>query len=124
MKAGPTKEARMRHFFAPGVYGREITLDAGDTLTSLIHLQADLNILSKGRISFTTDEGVRTVEAPYTFVSPPGAKRAGHCHTDVVWTTIHANPDDERDLEKLEARYVAPTYEAYLAHMALIEEKK
>lgn len=124
LKAGPTKEPKLRHLFAPGVYGREITLDAGDTLTSKIHLYADLNIVSKGRISFTTDEGVKTVDAPYAFVSPAGAKRAGHAHTEVVWTTIHPNPTEERDLEKLEALFIAPTQAAFLAHQALLEEKK
>lgn len=123
LQAGPIKQPKLRHFFAPGIYGREITLDAGDVLTSKVHKQSDLNILSKGRIAFTTDIEVLEVEAPYTFISPPGAKRAGFALTEVVWTTITPNPTNETDLAKLESLFVVDTMQEYLEYRAQLEDK-
>jgi hypothetical protein len=49
------------------------------------------------------------VQAPFTLVAQPGAKRVILAHTDVVWTTIHGT--DETDLEKIENEFIAKTYE-------------
>jgi hypothetical protein len=35
---------------------------------------------------------------------------------------VHANPDDERDLEKLKARFTAPTFEALGADLKVLED--
>lgn len=94
------------HHFADGLYAREITIPAGMLLTGKVHRTEHLNIVSKGRITVWTEDGMRTVEAPCTLVSRPGTKRVGLAHTDTVWTTIHANAGDERDLDKLEERLI------------------
>jgi hypothetical protein len=52
------------------------------------------------------------VQAPMTFISQPGAKRVVLIHEDLVWTTVHANPTDTRDLALIEAAVIAPDYEA------------
>ena len=98
------------HYFAPGVYAREITIKAGTILTGKIHLTEHLNIISKGRILIVTEEGNREVEAPCTIISKPGTKRAGYAITDTVWTTTHAT--EETDIEKLEKELVVEDYES------------
>lgn len=89
------------HHFANGVYAREITIPAGTLLTGKVHKTEHLNIVSKGQITVWTEDGMKTVEAPYTIVSRPGTKRVGLAHTDTVWTTIHGT--HEKDLDRLEA---------------------
>lgn len=92
------------HHFANGVYAREITIPAGTLLTGKVHKTEHLNIISQGRITVWTEDGMKTVEAPYTIVSRPGTKRVGLAHTDTVWTTIHGT--HEKDLDRLEAELI------------------
>lgn len=99
------------HYFAHGVYAREITIPAGTLLTGKIHRQSQINIISKGHISIRTEEGVIDVHAPATVVSPPGTKRIGYAHTETVWTTISGT--EETDVDKLEHLLIAPTFEDY-----------
>ena len=98
------------HYFAPGLYCREITIPKGTTLTGKIHRTIHINIISKGDISVMTDHGIQRIKAPCTIISKPGTKRVGYAHEDTVWTTIHAT--DETDLEKLEEQLIAPSHEA------------
>ena len=100
------------HWFAPGIYARELRIPAGTCLTGKIHKGPHLNIISAGRISVLTEHGVVTLEAPCTLKSDAGIKRIGFAHTDTVWTTIHACPDNCTDLAILEERFIAPNFDA------------
>src|SRR5438128_2384056 len=95
----PQVECPVRHYFAPGMYAREMTIPAGVVLTGAVHKTEHLSIVSAGRI--LVDDGTGPVEicAPYTFVSKPGAKRAGYAIEETVWTTLH--PTTTTDLELL-----------------------
>lgn len=116
MLSMPQLEIEPKHYFADGLYAREIFVPKGTTLTGKIHKTEHLNIISQGDISVMTEHGIKRIKAPYTMVSKPGTKRVGYAHEDTVWTTIHASP--ERDLDKLEALLIAPTYDE------LIEQKE
>lgn len=107
------------HYFADGLYAREITIPKGTLLTGKIHLFEHINIISKGDISVLTEEGVKRIKAPATLVSRPGIKRVGFAHEDTVWTTIHAC--DETDPEKAEKLLVVDTFEEF--HAALKGEE-
>lgn len=102
-------EIETRHYFAKGLYAREITIPKGCLLTGKIHKTEHLNIVSKGKIAVVTEFGQQIIEAPCTLVSQPGTKRAGLALEDTVWTTVHGT--NETDLEKLEAELIAPDYE-------------
>lgn len=108
-------EIPVKHYFSQGVYAREITIPAGTILTGKIHKFSQLNILSAGEISVMTDDGMKTVSAPFTIVSPPGTKRIAYAHTECVWTTIHGT--DETDLDKIEAHYIAKDDAEYAAFL-------
>lgn len=96
------------HTFSKDVYAREIKIPAGTVLVGKIHKHENLNIISKGKITVVSVEGIKTIEAPYTFVSTPGVKRVGFAHEDTVWTTIHGT--SETDLEKIEEQFIAKDY--------------
>jgi hypothetical protein len=106
----PQVEIQPTHYFADGIYAREIVIPAGTLLTGKIHKTRHLNIISQGRIAVVTESGRTIIDAPYTFVAEAGTKRVGIALTDCVWTTIHAS--DETDLDKLEAQLIAPSFEA------------
>ena len=86
----PQLEIQTTHYFANGLYAREVLIPAGAILTGKVHKAEHLNIVSAGRIIVWTEDGMREVSAPYTMVSRPGTKRVGMALEDTVWTTIHA----------------------------------
>lgn len=106
IKQLPQVEVRTRHYFANGLYAREILIPQGMVLTGRVHREEHLNIVSQGDITVWTEEGMKRVQAPFTLVSKPGTKRVGLAHADTVWTTIHACT--ETDLERVEARLLEP----------------
>ena len=91
----------VRDMFAPGVYLRELTLPANAVAVGAIHKTEHFSIISKGSIRVETDEGLVQFDAPHTFISKPGAKRAVYALTETIWTTVHANPTDTQDLEEI-----------------------
>jgi hypothetical protein len=118
----PQVEIEPTHYFADGIYAREIVIPAGTLLTGKIHRTRHLNIVSKGKIAVVTEEGHKVIDAPFTFVAEAGTKRVGFALEDTVWTTIHAS--QETDLVKLEDELIAPTFEALEADQKpLIEDK-
>ena len=90
-----------KHWFAPGLYAREILIPAGIALTTMIHASEHIAILSKGSMTIYTENGTELVEAPFTMITKIGTKRAILTLEDVVFTTIHHNPDNETDIDTL-----------------------
>lgn len=105
----PQLECPLKHHFAPGAYAREIMLPKGSLVIGKIHKHAHINVVSKGLVSVMTEFGRMDIEAPSTFVSQVGTKRAVYAHEDTVWTTVHVS--NETDLEKLEDEIIAKTYD-------------
>tara|TARA_R110002020_G_C16310291_1_gene773797 strand:+ start:2580 stop:3227 length:648 start_codon:yes stop_codon:yes gene_type:complete len=80
----------VKHTFAGGCYVREIFNPAGLILVTKIHKKEHPFFLMKGKMSILTEDGVKTIEAPYNGVTPPGTKRAIFTHEDCVFITVHA----------------------------------
>jgi hypothetical protein len=106
----PQCEFEVTHHFAPGLYAREVFIPKGSIVVGKIHKHAHLNCVSKGHIAVYTEEGLKEITAPATFMSAPGTKRVGYAIADTVWTTYH--PTDETDVAKIELEVIAPSYEA------------
>lgn len=104
------------HQFAPGTYARTIFMPAGHLVIGKIHRQACVNIMSKGKATVWTEHGERLIEAPSVWVSQPGTQRVVLNHEDVVWTTVHENPDNITDLEVLETQVILPDYSTIPIH--------
>lgn len=98
----------VEHYFAPGMYGRQMCIDKGVTIIGKIHKHAHINIISKGVIDVITEFGAVRYEAPITFVSEPLTKRCVRAVEDTIWTTIHAT--NETDLEKIEDEVIMTDY--------------
>lgn len=112
----PQVEMPVTHRFARGVYCRELLIPQGTVLTGRIHKYSQINILLKGDISVLTEQGVKRLQAPVVFESPPGAKRAGYAHEDTVWLTICGTQTTDPDTleDELTTRSYAE-YEAFCA---------
>lgn len=107
----PQFDHKLTHHFSDGIYARELFIPRGTVLTGKIHRFAHLNIIPTGEILVMTEHGVKHIEGPCTLQSYPGIKRAGFALKDTIWITIHHNPDNERDLDALEERFTAPSFE-------------
>ena len=78
-------------------------------ITGKIHLTEHLNVLSQGKVSVSNQGESIILQAPHTFVSPVGTKRAIYAHEDSTWTTIHAT--DLTDPEEIEDEIIAESFE-------------
>lgn len=98
------------HHFAQGIYMRQVRIPKGATVTGKIHKTEHLNILSQGKLQVLTEDGVKVLTASTVTLSQPGIKRAGYAIEESVWITVHANPDDSRDVDLIEERLIARTF--------------
>lgn len=99
-------EFPVRHYFAAGLYAREMSMPAGSLLISHIHREQHICTCSSGAILVfqIRDAGpaiTQLIQAPFTMISEPNSQRVGFTLTDTVWTSYHAT--SETDLDKLEA---------------------
>lgn len=99
-----------RHFFADGLYAREVTLPAGSTAVGHTHGQEHVCIISKGRVQVVTEEGTKEISAPATMIVPAGRKNCVHALEETVWTTIHAS--DAKTPQEAESTLLVPDREA------------
>lgn len=91
-------EFPIRSFFTDGLYAREMSAQAGSMIVSMIHKTEHIFVVSKGKLSVWNDEGGEVViEAPYIGITKAGTRRFAYVHEDLVWTTFHANPDNETE---------------------------
>lgn len=99
----------VKHHFAEGSYGREMTLPAGLVVVGKIHKHSHVNVISQGRVQvFTEHGGVEELVAPCTFVSTPGTKRVVHVLEETIWTTVHVT--DKTDLAEIEREVIATDF--------------
>lgn len=108
----PQAEMPLEHFFAQGLYARQLTIPKHCVLTGKIHKFEHINILAKGEMTVVTDDGPRTIKAPYVMVSKPGTKRAGFAHEESVWITVHAC--EAKTEAEAEALLVTNDYDEWL----------
>ena len=99
------------HSFAEGIYIREVIIPKGYLVVGKLHKHNYLNCIMSGDMSIVTEEGIKRVKGPCWNVAPDGTKRFGYSHEDTVWVTVHPNPDNLRDIEKLEELIHAKNYE-------------
>ena len=99
------------HNFTDGIYIRTVYMKAGSLITGKIHNKEHTVIVSSGAASIVSeDSGSNYLQAPAIFISPPGVKRLLFIHDDMVFTTVHPNPSNTRNIAQLEAELMAKDY--------------
>jgi hypothetical protein len=109
----------LKHYFTPKdekygccTYAREMLIPKGTLIIGKIHRHQHLNFISKGRVKVITEFGEKYLEAPCTFVSEVGLKRAVYAEEDTLWTTVHLTEfNNEFDLDKIEQEVISPSYD-------------
>ena len=103
----PQLDCPLKHYFAPGVYVREIRMPAGAVIIGKVHKTEHFNIIQQGRVALIDHNFKRLdLAAPCTFVSGAGVQKVLYILEDTVWSTIHIT--NNRDLESLEAELIEP----------------
>jgi len=118
MKKEAQADTPVTHFFAGGVYVRQIFIPAGTLILGKRHRHETCNMLLQGRmLQFNEADGSSTIlEAPAMFKSMPGTRKLGYALEDSIFCNIH--PTDETNLEKIEEQVIIPEEE----YQALIEK--
>lgn len=94
------------HRFEKGFYIRELHVKAGVCLVGRFHLQANINILVKGKVQLIDPDGVVSmIEAPLTFIGSPGQK-AAFVLEDMIWQNIYKT--EHTTVEQVEAEVLKP----------------
>ena len=112
-------DCTLKHYFTPKdkkygccTYAREMMIPKGTLIIGKIHRHQHLNFITKGKVKVFTEFGAKSLEAPCTFVSEVGLKRAVYAEEDTLWTTVHLTEfTEEVDLDKIEQEVISPTYE-------------
>lgn len=105
-------QPEMMHYFAHGVYCRQMKVPAGIVLAGKIHKHDTLNILLQGEIEVAMEHGGTSVmKAPLVFVSAPGVQKIARTITETIWLNVHGT--DETDLSVIEKIFTADSYEEY-----------
>lgn len=103
ISGGEQWEGNPQHYFADGMYGRLLPIDAGMVVVGKMHRHEHLVILLSGKCVISTADGMRRFTGPQVWVSKPGEKRALVTLTDCVFMTTHLNPTNTQDLAAIEA---------------------
>jgi hypothetical protein len=101
------------HYFAPGVYGRQMDIPKGMCIVGKIHKHQHINIITSGVIKVVTEFGHDVYTAPRTWISEAGTKRAVYALEDTTWLCVHANPTDTTDIRELEDQLIAADFETF-----------
>lgn len=97
------------HRFTPGLYSREIKMQAGLECTSKIHKTHHQFVVSKGRFEMWGEEqGWVEISAPYHGETIPGARRAFRIIEDTVFCLFY--PTTLTDLEEIEREMIEPHF--------------
>lgn len=108
MKKIQCEQPEPHHFFAPGMYARELTVPAGMLIVGKIHRHEHFLFVLSGRAEVISEFGRFVVEAGHISVSPAGVKRIVLAMEDTKFVTVHLNKDDSQDLEVIEREHIQP----------------
>jgi len=102
----PQVECPVVHHFGPGIYIREVTLPQGTLAVGHAQRHNHLNIMLTGAVAMVGDDGqIKILKAPMIFVGKPGRK-FGYVVETCTWQNVYPNPDEERDVDVLEAKWL------------------
>ena len=99
LDALPQFEPVTRHYFADGMYCREVFRPAGVAVVGRVHKREHFYMVTQGKVLIKDDHGAREAEAPAVIVSKPGTQRVVIAMTDATCLTVHRT--DKTDLDAI-----------------------
>lgn len=104
----PLVDQPLEHLFLPGLYVRKVVNPAGSLITTKVHkTRHPFFVMSGTALVWTSpEEPFQEITGPFVGITEPGTRRVIRAMTDVVWITVHPNPDDGQDLAVIEERLI------------------
>lgn len=111
----PQTDCKTDHYFADGLYLRQIIIPEGATLTGAVHLTETLDIMVYGDLIVTTEDGRRHITKPGSvFVSKIGRKKVAYALKETMWLTLHAVEDVKtKTIDDIEKELCVASYTEY-----------
>jgi quercetin dioxygenase-like cupin family protein len=103
----PQTEQPLKHHFTEGLYGREIFNPKDCLIVTKIHKAPNFSFVLKGKLAVLSEDGQEIIEAPAFFSTKPGTKRVIYSLEDTIFVTVHPNPKNDLNLDRLEAGIIA-----------------
>lgn len=115
----------VKHSFTDKIYTREMFIPKGGLLTGRIWKDEFPFFLLKGELIVVNEfDGKKTIKAPCSLISKPGAKRLIYAIEDSIMTTVHHNPDNLKDTDICLDRMTCENYSEYEKCIANGKEQK
>ena len=108
-----SKKFPLKHTFADGVYIRQMDMQADSMVVGAIHNHLHVWFLLTGHLMVTTEDTTEEFIAPCYVLATPGSKRVIYAMEDSIFVNIHKNPNNIKDIKKLEDDLVSLTFEDY-----------
>jgi hypothetical protein len=108
-----SKNFPLKHTFADGIYIRQMDMKTGSMVVGAIHNHLHVWFLLSGHIAVATEESIEEFVAPCYVLATPGAKRVIYAMEDSIFVNIHKNPENIKDIKKLEDEIVSLTFKEY-----------
>ena len=103
----------LKHTFADGIYVRQMDMNANSMVVGAIHNHLHVWFLLTGHLAVVTEDTTEEFIAPCYVLATPGSKRVIYALEDSIFVNIHKNPDNIKDIKKLEEEIVSLTFEDY-----------
>ena len=100
----------LKHTFANGMYIRTIYVPKGYMVLTYVHKHSHPAFQISGDTTIYEPNGKRRIKGQQHFITAAGTQRLCHCHKNTIWTTVHLNPTNERDIDKIEKELYATHY--------------
>ncbi len=110
---GNSETFPLTHSFSEGVYIREMFMAKDSAVIGKIHVNDHTWFLMKGEVMVATDEKTSHYVAPCYISASAGAKRVIAAIENSVLINVFPNPDNLRDIEKLEEILTCSTYKDF-----------
>jgi hypothetical protein len=93
----PQLDLPVNHYFARGVYVRELPIPAGAMIVGRVHKYSQVSMLIKGEMTIFSGGELKKMRAPCIIECPPGIKRAGYAHEDSIFVSVHGTYETDPD---------------------------
>jgi len=103
----------LKHTFADGIYIRQMDMQVGSVIVGAIHNHLHAWFLLTGHLAVVTEDTTEEFVSPCYVLATPGSKRVIYALEDSIFVNIHKNPDNIKDIKKLEDEIVSLTFEDY-----------
>ena len=108
-----SKNFPLKHTFADGIYIRQMDMKANSVVVGAIHNHLHVWFLLTGHLAVVTEDTTEEFISPCYVLATPGSKRVIYAIEDSIFVNVHKNPNNIKDIKKLEDEIVSLTFEDY-----------